>query len=75
MTIEYLSIQEPAYITGSERRHARLPRRSGQARRHRIRFESEISDCRSHQTRRLEEREGFVEFESLYEENNHSDPD
>ena len=56
------------FITGSERRHAATPRRSMQDRRHRIRFESLISDCRSGLTRRREDEEGFVEIKSLYRE-------
>lgn len=54
------------FVSGSERRHAKIPRRSQQNRRHRIRFESLISDCRTGFARRREDEEGFEEFESLY---------
>ena len=60
--------QESCYVTGSERRHAASPRRSRDNRRHRVRFESLISDCRTGLTRRREDEEGFVEIKSLYNE-------
>ena len=75
MILEYSSMQENFYVTGSERRHAKQPRRSGRTRRHRIRFESTLSDCRTRYIRRQEEKEGFIEFESLYEKQPSSCPD
>ena len=68
MTREYSASQGIFYITGNERRHAKLPRRCIQNRRYRIRFESLLSDCRSGIKRRREDEEGFFEFESLYKE-------
>jgi len=66
MTSEYSINQGFLYITGSERRHAKHPRRSQENRRYRIRFESLLYDCRSGTKRRSEDNEGFFEIESLY---------
>ena len=75
MTKEPQQLDQTFYITGNERRSARFPRRSGQNRRHRIRFESVVSDCRTGMARRREDEEGFIEFESLYSEKPHSSPE
>ncbi len=56
------------YYLGPERRTARSPRRSNPCRRHRIRRESLVSDCRTLACRREEDRDGFVEVSSLYED-------
>lgn len=68
MRNEHRTQETGFYVTGAERRHAKTPRRSQASRRHRIRFESLISDCRSGMPRRREDEEGFIEFESLYTE-------
>ncbi|MCW8854633.1 MAG: hypothetical protein OQK76_03605 [Gammaproteobacteria bacterium] len=75
MTNEYSINQGFLYITGSERRHAKHPRRSPGNRRYRIRFESLLYDCRSGANRRSEDDDGFLEFESLYKETPYSGPE
>jgi len=75
MIKEYSRYHDICYITGSERRQARQPRRSHQKRRYRIRFESLLSDCRSGLKRRCEDEEGFFEFENLYLEKSASRPE
>ncbi|MCW9012238.1 MAG: hypothetical protein OQL06_00530 [Gammaproteobacteria bacterium] len=57
---------DTAYYTGTERRHASKPRRGEQERRHRLRTESLVSDCREYAPRRKEDEEGFVEISNLY---------
>ena len=62
---------ESQYYIGPERRHADSPRRNiEQCRRHRIRRESLISDCRIDESRRCEDTEGFIEISTLYESDN-----
>lgn len=57
-----------AYYSGPERRLASCPRRGRPNRRHRIRSESLISDCRLQQSRREEDEDGFIELPGLYQE-------
>lgn len=57
------------YYSGPERRLAIQSRRKSQDRRHRIRTEALISDCRSGQSRRAEDEDGFITVASLYSEN------
>lgn len=54
------------YFIGTERRTAAFPRRLSRGRRHRIRKEALISDCRTGMLRREEDLEGFIEIPSLY---------
>ncbi len=55
-----------AYYFGPERRHANHPRRYHMERRHRIRDEALLSDCRNGMPRRKEDEEGFFEISDLY---------
>ncbi|HEY9051554.1 MAG TPA: hypothetical protein VIQ03_08430 [Gammaproteobacteria bacterium] len=57
---------QPAYYFGPERRHANKPRRYHNERRHRIRDEALLSDCRTGMARRKEDEEGFFEISNLY---------
>ena len=57
------------YYAGPERRMAAKPRRSDATRRHRLRTESLISDCRTFSCRRNEDDEGFIEISNLSDEN------
>ncbi|MFW2373918.1 MAG: hypothetical protein ACN4GM_12410 [Gammaproteobacteria bacterium] len=59
------------YYSGPERRLANQPRRKIQHRRHRLRTEALISDCRSGKHRRVEDDEGFITIASLYSEKTH----
>ncbi|MDH5765437.1 MAG: hypothetical protein OEZ38_05410 [Gammaproteobacteria bacterium] len=68
MIKDHLNHDEILFITGCERRLAKSPRRADKPRRHRIRFESDLSDCRSGMLRRHEDEEGFIEIASLYNE-------
>lgn len=54
------------YYAGPERRTSALTRRSIQKRRHRIRSESLISDCRQLTTRRKEDFEGTFDLSAIY---------
>lgn len=54
------------YYSGPERRLAKQPRRHSLDRRHRLRTESLISDCRSDYSRRAEDDDGYVNIASLY---------
>jgi len=66
MTLSKSSDVYIRYYSGPERRLAIQPRRERQDRRHRIRTESLISDCRSSQNRRSEDEDGYVIVASLY---------
>lgn len=57
------------YYSGPERRLANYPRRGRPDRRHRVRTEALISDCRVQQSRREEDGDGFIELPGLYREN------
>jgi len=57
------------YYAGPERRMAARPRRSEATRRHRLRTESLISDCRTFSCRRKEDDEGFIEISNLNDDN------
>lgn len=57
---------DTACYSGPERRHANKPRRHHEDRRHRLRSESLVSDCREYVPRRKEDEEGFVEIANLY---------
>jgi len=59
------------YYSGPERRLAIKPRRKIHNRRHRLRAEALISDCRSGLNRRAEDDDGFITVASLYAENTH----
>jgi len=68
MTIDKTTYIESQYYIGPERRHAHNPRRElDHNRRHRMRVESLISDCRISKYRRKEDDEGFFEISTLYE--------
>lgn len=54
------------YYSGPERRLATHPRRLRPHRRHRLRSESLVSDCRKLQYRREEDVDGFTEHPHLY---------
>jgi len=54
------------YYAGPERRTSAIARRSTHKRRHRIRFESLISDCRQLATRRKEDSEGAIDLSAIY---------
>ena len=54
------------YYIGPERRHANKPRRNRSERRHRLRYEALLSDCRNGDARRQEDEEGFIEIANLY---------
>ena len=56
-----------SYYTGPERRKASKPRRQLKQRRHRIRSESLISDCRVQRARRKEDEEELTELLFLNE--------
>ncbi len=56
------------YYSGPERRLASHPRRVNAHRRHRVRIESLVSDCRKWHCRREEDEDGFVELANLYTE-------
>lgn len=58
------------YYTGPERRHARAPRRAIFCRRHRMRTESLVTDCRLTPCRRQEDFDGYIELSTLYDEDN-----
>ena len=63
------SVEDQLY-SGPERRHANKPRRANSERRHRVRTESLVSDCRENISRRKEDEEGFVEINNLYTSDN-----
>lgn len=54
------------YYTGPERRVTPIPRRSRPIRRHRLRSEALVSDCRLLASRRVEDEEGNIEISRLY---------
>lgn len=54
------------YYSDPERRVSPIPRRSKDNRRHRLRFEALVSDCRLLSSRRSEDEEGFLEVSNLY---------
>lgn len=54
------------YYSGPERRVSPAPRRNKDKRRHRLRREALVSDCRLLSSRRSEDEEGFIEVSSLY---------
>lgn len=56
------------FYDGPERRHANTPRRHHKDRRYRHRKEQLLSDCRSNEMRRQEDKEGFIEIANLYPE-------
>ncbi len=60
------------YYTGPERRHAKAPRRLIFCRRHRIRRESLVTDCRQTPCRRQEDVDGYIELSTLYDGENQS---
>ncbi len=53
------------YYNGPERRQARSPRRKNHERRHRLRTEAPMPDCRTGLTRRWEDEQGFHEIANL----------
>jgi len=56
------------YYTGPERRVTPGPRRGKLNRRHRLRSEALVSDCRILASRRYEDEEGDMEISRLYTE-------
>lgn len=54
------------YYTGPERRITPAPRRARQHRRHRLRSEALVSDCRILSARRFEDESGEIDISSLY---------
>ena len=54
------------YYSGPERRLSPAPRRGNYKRRHRLRLEALVSDCRLLSSRRSEDEEGFIEVANLY---------
>ena len=71
MTLSKPSDVYVRYYSGPERRLAIQSRRKSQDRRHRLRTEALISDCRSGQSRRAEDDDGFITVASLYSEASH----
>ncbi|VAW69160.1 hypothetical protein MNBD_GAMMA09-3242 [hydrothermal vent metagenome] len=62
-------ITSSSYYSNPERRLAGKCRRSAENRRHRIRNESLISDCRTNRNRRKEDEDGYIEVSNLYTDN------
>lgn len=54
------------YYSGPEKRVTPAPRRGKDNRRHRLRFEALVSDCRLLSSRRSEDEEGFIDVSKLY---------
>ena len=54
------------YYSGPERRTTPAPRRDKHKRRHRLRSEALVSDCRLLGSRRSEDEEGLIDVSSLY---------
>lgn len=54
------------YYSGPERRTTPAPRRGKHNRRHRLRSEALVSDCRFLVSRRNEDEEGLIDVSNLY---------
>jgi len=66
MTNEKNDIVNSSYYSNPERRLANKSRRSSAGRRHRLRNESLVSDCRTNSARRKEDEDGYTEVSNLY---------